>query len=322
MLQFSPDRNIFRTEASTSFSLFTMHSTLSIIELEAQSQSPSSGAKTRENILARSDLEVGTTRTQTSAWAICLQCDGKEVELRLKNPFTNWDTHSHFSVPDQENLVRWYLEKHTEEPFEAPKAEQAAELLASYGRTLAKILATSGILPRHGHLDVEIISKPPRTPTIKGLSVADLHSLHWEVLEDISLWPEEYALQSVAVSRCVVGTPSHEGLDGTRTPRVQSLGSNASRPKGLSILLIVSRPKAPDDPDYQLVARQLLAALDGISKQSNNFKSSVHILRPPSWMAFREHLTVECEPGHYDIVHFDMHGEILDSVSGGPRQVN
>jgi hypothetical protein len=316
------DRTIFLTELSIWFPLLTMHLTLSIIELEVQSQSFSSTRKIDEDSSTRSNLEVGTTRTRASGWKVCLQCDGKEVELRLKDPFANEDTHSYSSVPIQENLVRWYLEKHTEEPFEAPKAEQVADLLTFYGRTLAKLLVTSGILPRHGHLDIEIISNPPGTPTIKGLSVADLHSLHWEVLEDVSLWPEDHTFESVAVSRCLVDTPSHEGLQGTSVPRMPSLEPNVSRPKGLSILLVVSRPSASHDPDYQLVSRQLVAALNGLAKQSKNFKPSVRILRPPTWMAFREHLTVECEPGYYDIVHFDMHGEIMDSVSDSPRQVN
>jgi hypothetical protein len=253
---------------------------------------------------------------QRTEWILCLKCDGKEAKLRLKDPFAEEEADVRNAFYNRESIVKWYVDKHTEEPFEVVKAESAAQLLRGYGQRLAQSLADSGILPRDGDLDLEIVSQPPKSSSISKIGEADLQKLHWELLEDVTVWPADYTFQSLTVTRCIP-TEHRETSNATEW----LLGSQRVSIKKFSILLVVARPSASRDPDYHLVSRQLVAVVDELSERGKDLNVSVHILRPPTWMAFKEHLLVDCDPGHYDMVHFDMHGDIVDAQSRNPRSV-
>jgi hypothetical protein len=256
---------------------------------------------------------------KTASWPVRLECSGKQVDLQLQDPSYS-TTNSPSEVQDSDELLRWYLEKHSEEPFEVPKAESAAARLSLYGATLAESLVSSGILPDHGqHLYIEVISYLEETEQAGKLPGPDINRLHWEVLEQVELWPKTCTYQSITVSRCILDRRIGNNLESTSATQYPSFSSIASGEKGLNILLVVSRPKPTHDPDHQLVSRRLVAVLERLSTQSSDVKASVHILRPPTWQAFKEHLLVDHTFGHYDIVHLDMHGEIEDSLSEKPR---
>jgi hypothetical protein len=289
-----------------------MHSILSIFPLTGHSVTLDNDCKTSSG---------GEEKTSpcTTSWPVRLECSGKQVDLQLQDP-SYTTTNGPSAVQDSDELLRWYLEKHSEEPFEVTKAEFAATQLSLYGATLAESLVASGILPDHGqHLYIEVISYPKETEEAGQLPSPDLNRLHWEVLEQVELWPKSCTYHSITVSRCILDRSTGNNLASESTIQYPSFSSMASGEKGLNILLVVSRPKPTHDPDHQLVSRQLVAVLERLSTQSSDVKASVHILRPPTWRAFQENLLVDHAFGHYDIVHLDMHGEIEDSHSEKPK---
>ncbi|KAJ4285993.1 hypothetical protein N0V88_008180 [Collariella sp. IMI 366227] len=87
--------------------------------------------------------------------------------------------------------------------------------------------------------------------------------------------------------------------------------------KRFNILLVVSRPRPDKDVEYQLVAKCLVAIVTHVSKTNPDVKASLKILRPPTWQAFREHL----RNYRYDLVHFDMKGEVQTDSKGTPQAV-
>jgi hypothetical protein len=215
---------------------------------------------------------------------------------------------------DPEAMITWYLEQHADEPFETTKAGMAAELLSAYGRHLALQVVQSGLLPKTGDVQLQIASSVTcRQQTDRAAEKAPeslgqaLQLLHWEVLEDAEVWPAGYRFRSISVVRSVT-VPSVKG-HAVDSPRTEGSTFN--------ILLVVSRPRPQKDVDYQLVAKYLVANVDYFCKTRTrpNIKASLKILRPPTWQAFQEDL----RDNRYDLVHFDMKGEIWTSPNGNTR---
>lgn len=226
---------------------------------------------------------------RSSGWDIEIATSEKTSKARLSDPFAD----STAFGKEPEKAVKWYLEEYITEPFETTKADFAAEALSAYGRDLAAQIVRSGVLPAQGDIELEIIaSDRPRSPgTENTLLNRDLQQLHWEVLEDIRVWPPGYNFESVSVVRSV--------------PRkIGAVSSSNELPKGkkFRILLVVSRPRQETDLDYQLVSRCLVAIV------GPGTNASLKILRPPTWQAFQEHL--QKHKHGYDLVHLDMHGEV------------
>ncbi|TAQ86721.1 hypothetical protein B7494_g4952 [Chlorociboria aeruginascens] len=231
-------------------------------------------------------------QNDASSEKILVSCEGKEVEISLSDPF---------SVTEEAHL-RWYLEKYAhDEPFEISKAEEASRALLKYGHSLSDQLISSGLVPRKGDLHLEIGIRKSKKETDDPEIGWGVHRLHWEILADTSKWSAKVKLDSVTITR-TISTASLAGLSGSK------INSKAV----FNILLVVSRPLGRDDIASQLVSEPLVDVVSALSKESNTHVN-VNILRPPSWQAFKEHLQIEHEPGHYQLVHFDMHGTISDA---------
>jgi hypothetical protein len=257
--------------------------------------------------LPTSQVPPARPQDATSEWEVQVTTDATESRIKLVDPFAD---SSRFGL-EPESAVKWYLEKYaTEEPFETTKAEFAAEAIFTYGRELAAQVARNCSLPKTGDLEIEIICHPG---TAKATAVIGNHALRqllWEVLEDATLWPPSYSFNSVSVVRSIHGN-SHAG-----TPESNPVLRDPPSRNRFNILLVVSRPgrdgNSSADIDYQLVSRCLVAIIDHARETNPDMRASLRILRPSTWLAFREHLQ-EHEPGYYDLVHLDMYGTIKES---------
>ena len=248
------------------------------------------------------DSFVKDQATRTSDWDIEIARGDKVLRARLSDPFAD----STAFGQEPERAVKWYLEKYRIEPFETTKADFAAEALSAYGRNLAAQVVRSGLVPTHGDIELEIKAhEHPRSPGPRNTLVhregRDLQQLHWEVLEDVGVWPAGYNLDSVSVLRSVR----------QKIGAVCSSGDSPQR-RRFKILLVVSRPEQDTDLDYQLVSRCLVAIIDHVSQTVPGTTASLKVLRPPTWQAFKEHL----HEHDYDLVHFDMHGKLKDVLKG------
>jgi hypothetical protein len=135
--------------------------------------------------------------------------------------------------------------------------------------------------------------------------------LHWEVLEDVSVWPPGFQFSGVSVVRSVTGGITNSGALRGNDRRVET------KRRTFNVLLVVSRPRPEKDVEYQLVAKSLVAIVDQLSKTNPDVIVKLKILRPPTWHAFR----VELSANDYDLVHFDTKGEAQTRDDGGVQAV-
>jgi hypothetical protein len=253
---------------------------------------------------ATAQPQTKTVAPESSTWQIQLSTDAEESQIiTLSDPFDGLDS----AGDDPEKTLKWYLEDFIHEPFETTQGDLAAATLTEYGRGLATQLAQSGLLPSNGDIELEIGSVSRHTHP-RTIGNRDLQQLHWEVLEDVGVWPDRYNFASVSVVRLV-----HQGSDTTGTSS-RSDSHELAEERTFNILLVVCRPGQGADLHYQLVSRYLVAIVEHVSKASTNVKATLTVLRPPTWNAFRTHL--KDRKGKYDLVHMDMHGKIMDDSKG------
>ena len=224
----------------------------------------------------------------TGQLSLLLSCTGKQRTITVSNPFSKHG----------ERDYRWYLEDYAaKQPFAASRAAKVEKSLEKYGKALSDSLLGSGILPLHGRIKLWIDCSPiGGEDEASSRASSPLQNLHWELLEDISRW----------------SNANYNAINVCRTlsislPKVSS-GTASTR---VNILLVTCRPKGRDDIDGQLISRCILDAVQASNASLKTNRVRLEILRPPTWLAFKEHLLYDFEPGHYQIIHFDMHGEIL-----------
>lgn len=155
-------------------------------------------------------------------------------------------------------------------------------------------------------------------------------SLGWIGDED---WSEDDDDLNHQVGRLVLSTSFERWLQsGERRSILSSRGVNKSvlgrwitqnlhvELKFFRILLVIARnikterasakrKCKPRDPDPSLISEPLLEA---IAQLSGSIDVRLEICRPGSWSALKN-LLRDKENGYYDLVHFDMHGEIDES---------
>ncbi|EJT79452.1 hypothetical protein GGTG_04536 [Gaeumannomyces tritici R3-111a-1] len=217
-----------------------------------------------------------------------------------------------------EDLIKWCLEKHVREPFEATKADSAGRLIREYGQALALQVSSSGLLPVEGHLEIEV-GTPDGGAGGPGHVVSSLQRLHWEVVEDVTVWPENHKFQSVGVCRTTTSAADTVPAAASAFPQVRTGAEVEPRArKHFNILLVVSRPGGAADVEYQLVSRCLVDIADRVSKASPDLKVVLEVLRPPTWAAFQARLS-EDSARRYDLVHLDMHGAVRKARRGVAR---
>ena len=247
--------------------------------------------KSHELIIFPSQNEHGPRLpARSTRLDVLLSCAGKEEIITLSNPFTE----------QEETESKWYLKEFApKQPFETSRAKSVSASVDRYGKSLAAQLLASDVLPCEGNLNLRINLKPKyHSDPLPGHGYS-LQSMHWEILEIVSSWPQPCRYTSIRVCRTL-----SESRAQVLYPR---------EPSRVNILLVTCRPKGREDIDSQLISRSILGTIHGTASTPVAVDLRLKVLRPPTWLAFKEHLLYECEPGHYQILHFDMHGEILDA---------
>jgi hypothetical protein len=252
----------------------------------------------RDISFSNSHGKVVETTGQPKQWSIEASTSNGSARATIYDPFELASTHG----GNLEGELRWFLENYANDPFETTRADAAAESLSKYGRGLAGQVVNACQIPRNGDLQLEIISSDSREDPRSSVGTErKLQQLHWEVLEDASVWPPGYNLNSISVARSII-----------KSIKQEAIGGETFTAKKIKILLVVSRPDQQNDIDHQLVSRSLVAIVDHATKNNPKVPVSLKILRPPTWEAFQR----ELQDNNYDVVHFDMKGEIRKSKRG------
>jgi tetratricopeptide (TPR) repeat protein len=190
----------------------------------------------------------------------------------------------------QEQDLEWYFEEHLKFPFtNQVKFKQIGDSIKDYGENLFEQVFGQ----RRAYADYQAVLA--EQPSIEIIGSAAFHSLHWEALKDPDM------AEPLAVRFNLTRQPI--SIDTQRQPI-----SNQSTPI-LRVLLVTSRPNGKHDVAYRTISQPLLAAV-----QNSQLPVQIDLLRPATYQALIQHLE-NCTKGTYHILHFDVHGSVLDYAS-------
>lgn len=246
-----------------------------------------------------SQQRIGSGASSNTEWDISIHChDGMSARVvSLVDPF----------MPESEENLRWYLEEFAaKSPFERSRSNNAATELRGYAKTLIKGL---DLLMQVQHLrsEMRLLDSAPLIVFLEieaeiGCANNSIHKIHWEVLEDMSVWPAQTRAQ-IIVRRKV---PNSE-----ITRSVETYSNTA----GFNILVVVARDLSRGDEEigHTLVTAGMVKV---IGELPNKTPVNLEIVRPGTWDAFRRHLQSRPK-GYFSLVHLDMHGRVrMDSRTG------
>lgn len=155
-------------------------------------------------------------------WRLHLNSDGGVVSssFLLTSPY---DT-------DYEAGLAWSLEQYADGPFAIARASQISLGLQNYGQALALILEPalinlmikSGSDRVYNKIQIGVLGAGPQSR---------LQSIHWEVLEQMSLWP---TLRDYASQVSIVRYATQDGTGVARRPEITT-GS-------INVLIVSARP--------------------------------------------------------------------------------
>lgn len=202
----------------------------------------------------------------------------EEKEVLLNNPY---DTKT-------DALLEWYFERYISTPYDDVKVRDAVQAIADYGQQLFQQIFTADILFRYRtaiqnggpeNIAIEIIGDSPAFQTI-----------YWESLRDPKQTHPLAAQGAVFLRK-----------------NVKSLNVRATVKQSptINLLIVTARPNEENDVDYRTIQRPLIDLIEETETPIDPY-----ILRPGTYEALVRHL--DQKAGHYHIIHFDLHGSLLD----------
>jgi hypothetical protein len=192
------------------------------------------------NFVPGNTARASAASTPLAHWNIEVSDGSKSARMKLRDPSSTLADQGLPGLGPEETMA-WYLEDHIDKPFETTKSGTAAALLRNYGRDLASQIAAGDLVPNDGHLQLQIVT-PRRTEKSPESLWPSLQQLHWEVLEDVSVWPDGSRLTKVSVVRSL-------GSMDTCTPSAEDT-ANPPTNKAFRILLVVGRPNVEHGAEY------------------------------------------------------------------------
>ncbi|MDM8568486.1 tetratricopeptide repeat protein [Thiotrichales bacterium HSG1] len=228
-------------------------------------------------IREKSQIDANTYQAE-----LCFN-DDIPYQIEIKNPFAE---------AKQEELLEWYFEEYSKFPFmKQVEFAEAAASIDTYGEVLfeqvfgqRKAYTEYSNALQTGDLKLEIIGSPA------------FHQVHWEALKDSD---SDHAL---ALHYSMIRKPVVE-----QHPQPMAKGKESAT---LNVLLVTARPDGKHDVGYRTISRPLVEML-----QNAKLPVKIDILRPGTYQALvkqLEQVTNEYGKGYYHLLHFDVHGAVLN----------
>lgn len=215
-----------------------------------------------------------------------------------KIPAVLLPTSSNFLLPD----LRWSLEDYaTKEPFNTPRAQRTVENISTYTSTLIRLVLETlesplDILGESVIIDLSDRWKGSATPAAVKDGANMVPLIYWECLEAVELWPLETKPRSVAVVRSTASLQISEEESPLMTQSIE---------KKTRILAVSARLSGDDDVPYRLITTSIHKVVRSLSGQD---KSPELVIARPGTLDGLEAALRTHGPGHFDIVHIDVHG--------------
>ena len=188
---------------------------------------------------------------------------------------------------EQEQDLEWYFEEYLKFPFtHQVKFQQIAKSIKGYGENLFEQVFGQ----RKVYADYQ--AALAGQPTLEIIGSAAFHCLHWEALKDPDM-AEPLAVRFNLIRKPVGADIQRQAISQIQTPV-------------LRVLLVTSRPNGKHDVAYRTISQPLVAAV-----QNSRLPVQIDLLRPATYKALVQHLESVAK-GTYHILHFDVHGSVLD----------
>lgn len=224
-------------------------------------------------------ITIRETEQTKTGFNATLVINGNNYNITVSDPFK----------PQEEQELEWYFEQWLRYPIlETVKANRARESVRKYGEELFKqvfqndINAYSKYSQLRGNLSQLQIEIESITP--------EFHAIHWEALQDPDL-PRPLAVDSVLIRKNV-------------TPAI--ISANVNESPTVNLLVVTARPNAEEDVGYRTISRPLVEAI-----RNAKLRVNIELLRPGTYEALERHLESKGS-GYYHIVHFDVHGSLIN----------
>jgi hypothetical protein len=191
-----------------------------------------------------------------------------------------------FSV-DQEVDLKWYLEERAKsDPFAESRATTVEKSLEFYAKSLYDQLK-----PAFVEINLDVASKQICLAISDRTSDQSIHCLHWEALEHPIL----------RCNICVYRTQEETN--------VKVLADVPNKKTSLNLLFMTARimDRSKAEVDQRLILRPVLGFIAGIS---STMPIDFDVVRPGTFEALE--LWLSQRKGHYDLIHFDVHGKVIE----------
>lgn len=211
---------------------------------------------------------------------------GVEYPIQVRDPFAD--------DPQQEIDLEWYFEEYLTFPFtQDVRAKNVAKSIQLYGESLfTQVFADPSALAAYKQARQQGL----HTLQIEIAGSSAFHCMHWEALYDPEF--EEYLSLHAAMVRKNI-TPQTSPATMQPAPTI-------------NVLVVVARPGGSRDVGYRTISRPLMDELE-----KTKLPVEVTLLRPGTYQALVTHLeqvTRAYRVGYYHLIHFDVHGALLDSA--------
>ena len=225
---------------------------------------------------------------QGSLFAISQAADGRSWDVIVTSNLLSHKVHitDPFST-NRENDLKWYLEDRAQkDPFAEKRATDAEKSLEFYAEHLYEQLK-----PAFAQINLDVASEKVRLAIGGRNGDESIHRLHWEALEHPAL----------PCSICVYRTQEDRSIDGS----MDLLEKKTS----LNLLFITARKldRKNPDADERLILRPVIGFIAG---KSSTMPIDFDVVRPGTFEALEQWLSQRKE--HYDLIHFDVHGEVVN----------
>jgi hypothetical protein len=250
---------------------------------------------------------------------------GVEIRISIRTPENadhfSWEGNGRIEDPfsDADHVeVRHYLnESLRSNKFGFEDATRVSDMLDKYRKNLFRGLQQNDRLKGKMYDEVEFhvydYGGNFSASVARSRSVS-IHSLHWEHLEEPSLWPtaSPHGVTSVTVRRRIgMIPPEHHMQFARHYPSQWKEGR-------VNILLVVARrgvyePVAEDFSNPATIQCALLRMQAELLEKGRPLRIHVEVVRPGSFKELSAHLTRRASqhgPNFFQIVHFDLHGGV------------
>lgn len=242
------------------------------------------------------------------SWSIDILIGGRQVaqSITLADPL----------IKAGKEEYQWYLEGYTRNPYSVTKARAITSNINTYAQRLQEqlrllefiSLVTNGLSTSERTVVLDIVEGSQND----GASRNTIHQLHWELLEDPSVWNQKDLIIQTQRSIRDLNSPP-KGLG-----RVKSWPRTVRSVPSINVLLVVARKTAKNaakDGDIRpYVASSILAKVQrDFAISGSAVKVNIEIVRPGTLKSLENHLKMaEMLHGrnYFHIVHFDMHGRV------------